>query len=80
MTRITVPSVLDIQYAYPSAGSNYGKLASQTDVLSGERVVYTYDSLNRLATTQTVDNPSVTQWGQSYTLFDRAQRQTAPVR
>ncbi|MEQ1948813.1 MAG: RHS repeat-associated core domain-containing protein [Bryobacteraceae bacterium] len=66
LTRITVPSVLDIQYAYPSAGSNNGKLASQTDVLSGEQVVYTYDSLNRLATAQTVDNPSVTQWGQSY--------------
>ncbi|MEQ1884082.1 MAG: RHS repeat-associated core domain-containing protein [Bryobacteraceae bacterium] len=67
LTRITVPSVLDIQYAYPSAGSNNGKLASQTDVLSGEQVVYTYDSLNRLATAQTADNPSVTQWGQSYT-------------
>jgi hypothetical protein len=26
--------------------------------------------LNRLATAQTVTNPSVTQWGQSYTLLE----------
>jgi len=36
---------------------------------SGEQITYTYDALNRLATAVTSDNPSVTQWGQSYT-FD----------
>jgi len=65
LTRITVPSALDIQYAY-SATQNNGKLTSQTDVISGEQVLYTYDALNRLATAQTAPNPSVTQWGQSY--------------
>jgi YD repeat-containing protein len=29
-------------------------------------VTYTYDALNRLASAMTSDNPSVTQWGQSY--------------
>ena len=66
LTRITVPSALDVQYAY-SATQNNGKLTSQTDVISGEQVLYTYDSLNRLATAQTAANPNVTQWGQSYT-------------
>jgi len=65
LTRITVPSVLDIQYAYSSANNN-GKLTSQTDVLSGEQITYTYDALNRLASAVTSDNPSVTQWGYSY--------------
>jgi YD repeat-containing protein len=66
LTRITVPGALDIQYAY-SATQNNTKLTSQTDVISGEQVTYTYDSLNRLATAVTTDNPNVTQWGQSYT-------------
>lgn len=66
MTQLTVGSALNIQYAYPATQNN-GKVTSQTDVISGEQVTYTYDSLNRLATAQTADNPSVTQWGQSYT-------------
>jgi len=68
LTWITVPSVLDMQYAYPTQNNN-GKLASQTDVLSGEQITYTYNALNQLATAVTTDNPNVTQWGQSYT-FD----------
>jgi len=68
LTRITVPSVLDIQYVYPATNNN-GKISSQTDVLSGEQITYTYDALNRLASAVTSDNSSVTQWGQSYT-FD----------
>jgi RHS repeat-associated protein len=66
LTQITVPGVLNMQYVF-SATQNNGKITSQTDLLSGEVVQYTYDSLNRLATAQTADNPSVTQWGQSYT-------------
>jgi len=62
LTRITVPSVLDIQYVYSST-SNNGKLASQTDVLNGEQITYTYDALSRLATAVTTDNPNVTQMG-----------------
>jgi RHS repeat-associated protein len=65
LTRITVPGALDIQYAY-SAAQNNGKIASQTDVISGEQVTYAYDALNRLASAVTSDNASVTQWGQSY--------------
>jgi hypothetical protein len=33
--------------------------------VSGEIVTYTYDTLNRLASAVTSDNPSVPQWGQS---------------
>jgi RHS repeat-associated protein len=44
---------------------NNGKITSQTDVISGEQVVYTYDALNRLATAQTMQTGG-TQWGQSY--------------
>jgi hypothetical protein len=54
----TLTTLLDIQYAYPSAGSNNGKLASQTDVLSGEQVVYTYDALSRLATRRPPTTPA----------------------
>jgi RHS repeat-associated protein len=65
LAQITVPGALNIQYAYSSTQNN-GKVISQTDAISGEQVVYTYDALNRLATAQTVTNPNVTQWGQSY--------------
>ena len=69
LTNLTVgTSGLDINYGYSSLNNN-GKIASQTDLLSGEQIVYTYDALNRLATAETTPNPSVTQWGQSYS-FD----------
>ncbi len=56
---------LNIQYNYPSTDNN-GKIASQTDVNSGEQITYTYDALNRLiaAATQSTFTP---EWGQSYT-------------
>ena len=53
---------LNIQYAY-SATQNNGKITSETDVVSGEQVAYTYDSLNRLASAASSVNPG---WGQSY--------------
>src|SRR5579885_1011120 len=56
----------NIQYNY-SANQNNGKIVSETDVVSGEQVNYTYDALNRLATAMTSDNPNVAQWGQSFT-------------
>ena len=52
---------LNVSYGYPSTANN-GKLASQTDNLSGEQVVYTYDNLNRLATAAATNNS----WGQAY--------------
>ena len=60
LAQITVPGALNIQYAYSSTMNN-GKVTSQTDVISGDQVVCTYDALNRLATAQTVTNPAVTQ-------------------
>src|SRR5579872_1760358 len=41
---------------------NNGKINSQTDNISGEQVVYAYDSLNRLASAAASNNS----WGQSY--------------
>src|SRR5258708_20528018 len=38
LAQITVPGALNIQYAYSSTMNN-GKIASQTDVISGEQVV-----------------------------------------
>ena len=56
------PTSINTQYAY-SATQNNGKITSETDVLSGEQVAYTYDSLNRLASATSSVNPG---WGQSY--------------
>ena len=57
-------SGLSIQYNYPSTGNN-GKVASQTDLVSGETVTYAYDALNRLisAANQPTFSP---EWGQSF--------------
>ena len=38
----------NITYTFPPVGQNAGKIASQTDNISGEMVTYAYDSLNRL--------------------------------
>jgi YD repeat-containing protein len=64
----TLGNVINIQYNY-SSNQNNGKIMSQTDLISGEQVNYTYDALNRLATAETSPNSNVTQWGQSFT-FD----------
>ena len=53
---------LNIQYAY-STTQNNGKITSETDVVSGEQITYTYDSLNRLSSATSSVNPG---WGQSY--------------
>jgi RHS repeat-associated protein len=47
MTHLTITGALDINYNFP-AGTNNGKISTQTDNLSGETVTYQYDSLNRL--------------------------------
>ena len=55
---------LNVQYGY-NTGNN-GKIAAWENVLNGQEVEYTYDSLNRLIQAQTAANPNVTQWGQSF--------------
>ena len=52
---------LNLSYAYPATQNN-GKITSQTDHISGEQVVYTYDALNRLASSTATSNS----WGLSY--------------
>jgi RHS repeat-associated protein len=52
---------VSVNYNYPSSNNN-GKIASQTDNISGEQVLYTYDALNRLATAAATSNA----WAQSY--------------
>jgi len=54
---------INVQYAYSSTQNN-GKITSETDVVSGEQIAYTYDSLNRLASATSSVSPG---WGQSYT-------------
>src|SRR5260370_2865615 len=49
-----------INYTFPAAGQNAGKILSQTDTISGETVNYLYDSLNRLT------SASANAWGQTY--------------
>lgn len=61
MTALTSGS-MQRSYAFSSA-SNNGKITSETDPVSGETVTYTYDSLNRLASATSSDNPG---WGQSF--------------
>jgi RHS repeat-associated protein len=52
---------VNITYSYSSTQNN-GKITSQTDNVSGEQVVYAYDSLNRLASATATSGS----WGQSY--------------
>ena len=58
MTRLTITGAqpLDISYNFP-AGTNNGKIGTQTDNLSGETVTYQYDSLNRLLSAPPAANP-----------------------
>ncbi len=53
--------MLNVSYNYSSTQNN-GKVASQTDHMSGEQVVYAYDALNRLASAGATNSS----WGQSY--------------
>ena len=66
LTNITAGS-FNISYNY-TAGQNNGKIASQTDNLSGETVTYAYDTLNRLISAQgsiSFNQPG-TSWGQGF--------------
>jgi RHS repeat-associated protein len=61
LTRIQIPSTLDVEYGYSSA-QNDGRITSMKNNLSGEEVAYQYDQLGRLARAETVGP----QWGQSF--------------
>jgi RHS repeat-associated protein len=50
----------NLQYNY-SATQNNGKIVSEKDLVSGEQVSYTYDTLNRLASASSNQN-----WSQSF--------------
>ena len=65
LTSISVPGEAAHTYTY-SGTENNGRIASETDGITGEQVVYQYDELNRLISAVTADNPSVTQWGQQF--------------
>jgi YD repeat-containing protein len=62
LTRMTVAGVMDMQYTF-STTQNNGRITQSTDGISGETVVYTYDTLNRLTRAETTS----TAWGESYT-------------
>ena len=66
LTSIRVPGEAGHTYSY-SGTENNGRIASETDGMTGEEVVYQYDELNRLISAVTADNPNVTQWGQQFT-------------
>ncbi len=55
-------TAINVTYDYGAAGQNNGQIASRTNVISGEQVVYTYDALNRLIKAQTAANT----WGQGF--------------
>jgi uncharacterized protein RhaS with RHS repeats len=61
---MTVPGVMDMQYVFPSQNNN-GQISGANDMISGEALGYTYDSLNRLiyASSHTSAGPL---WGQSF--------------
>ena len=55
---------MNLAYVY-TAGANNGQIAQMNDLLSGEQVAYTYDSLKRLVKAETTQAGG-TQWGQSF--------------
>jgi len=61
LTRLTVPTAVDMEYTF-SLTQNNGRITKQKDWVSGEEVNYTYDQLNRLLTASTTS----TAWGLSF--------------
>ena len=57
MTRMTISSVIDYQYTFPTSTNN-GRITKVKDWITGEEVNYTYDSLNRLLTAATTSTPN----------------------
>jgi hypothetical protein len=53
---------------FTSGGANNGRISSQKNMNSGEEVLYTHDSLNRLssAVTSAASDQVTTPWGDNY--------------
>jgi RHS repeat-associated protein len=62
-------------YTYP-AGTNNGKISQQTDSVSGEQVKFLYDSLNRLISANTTNQPG---WGLGFSYDGFGNRLTQSV-
>src|ERR1017187_36324 len=66
LTRMTATgsgqTAMDMQYTF-SGTQNNGRITQSTDGVSGETVVYTYDTLNRLTKAETTSAA----WGDAYT-------------
>jgi RHS repeat-associated protein len=56
---------MNLQYGYGAGAANNGQISQVTEVISGEQVAYTYDSLKRLIKAETLQ-PGGTHWGQSF--------------
>jgi len=73
LTRIQVAATappysgqFDLEYQYPAAGSNNGRITAEVDHLASNTTVsYTYDAYNRLATANSVTG-GTTNWGLSF--------------
>ncbi|MEP7362671.1 MAG: hypothetical protein ABI972_05400 [Acidobacteriota bacterium] len=61
LTQITNGSNFSERYDYSATQSN-GRITGKKDLLSGEEVLYAYDTLQRLSSAATVSSA----WGQSY--------------
>ena len=65
MTELVSGASVHFKYNY-SATQNNGRIQSQMDVLSGETIAYTYDSLNRLINASGSGDPTGA-WSQAFT-------------
>jgi YD repeat-containing protein len=66
VTSITSSSGINMQYTYPTDGTNIGKISTQKNVANGEEVQYTYDALGRMISAQTTAASQGAPWGYSY--------------
>ena len=66
VTSITSSSGINMQYTYPTDGTNIGKISTQKNVANGEEVQYTYDALGRMISAQTTALSQGAPWGYSY--------------
>ena len=64
MTELVSGASVHLKYNY-SGTQNNGRITSMQDVISGETVTYTYDSLNRLIQASGSGDPSGA-WSQQF--------------
>ena len=59
--------VFDLEYVFPAAGANNGRIGSMKDWVTGENVTYVYDQLNRLDAANGTGVPGVIgSWARDY--------------